>query len=316
MPLDAQAAWMLDTIRAASHPALESLGPEAARAQYAKLMRLIDAKPTAVARIEDGVLPGPGGDLGFRLYRPNGPERAPAPALLFLHGGGGVFGSIETHDSLCRLLAAKARAVVISLDYRRAPEHKFPAAVDDAFAAFHWLAASAETLGIDAARIAVGGDGSGGGLAASLCHMARDAGGAAPTLQFLFYPFVDRLRKSESRRAFATGYLVTDALIDWLTDHYVEPALRDDPRASPLLAADVAGLPPALVITAGFDPLRDEGHAYADRLRQSGVAVVDRHYPGMVHGFFNMSAVLDEAKWAIDEAATFLFGALLADEGR
>lgn len=312
MPLDAQVAWMLDTVRAASHPALESLSPEAARAQYAKLMRLLDAKPMPLARIEDSVLPGPSGDLGFRLYRPNGPERA--PALLFLHGGGGVFGSVETHDSLCRLLAAKARAAVISLDYRRAPEHKFPAAVDDAFAAFRWLAASADALGIDAARIAVGGDGAGGGLAAAMCHMARDAGGAAPALQFLFYPFVDRLQKSESRRAFASGYLVTDALIDWLTELYVAPDRRGDPRASPLLAADVAGLPPALVVTAGFDPLRDEGRAYADRLRQGGIAVIDRHYPGMVHGFFNMSAVLDEAKWAIDEAATFLFGALLAEE--
>ncbi len=198
----------------------------------------------------------------------------------------------------------------MSLDYRLAPEHPFADAVEAAVAAFRWLAATAGKLGIDAKWIAIGGDGIGGGLAAEACQIARDAGGAMPAFQFLLYPIVDMSRKTASRDAFASGYFMTEPLINWFADHYIATTRRRDPRASPLLASSFANLPPALVVTAGFDPMLDEDRAYGARVREAGVAIIERHYPGMVHGLLNMSAILDEAKWAIDEAAVMLLNAM------
>jgi acetyl esterase len=278
---------------------------EEARATIRALAAAAGA-PETVARIENRAVPGPRGDIPVRVYTPQG--RAPFPVLVYLHGGGWVIGSLDTHDPLCRYLANAAGCVVVSVDYRLAPEHPYPAAPEDAYAATRWVAANAEAVGGDPSRLAVGGDSAGGNLSAVVALMARDRGGPRLVFQLLVYPVTDAPSSDHaSYRENAEGYLLTRAAMDWFWDHYcAERADRADPYLCPLCAKDVSRLPPALVITAEFDPLRDEGEAYAARLREAGGRVELRRYPGMIHGFFSMGALLTQARAATAEAAAAL----------
>lgn len=261
--------------------------------------------PIPMARVEPVAIPGRAGTIPARLYVPGGPS-APAPAslLVFYHGGGWVVGDLETHDGLCRFLAAAAGTAVLSVDYRLAPEHPFPAAVDDALDAFNWAAANAADLGVDPRRIAVGGDSAGGNLAAVVSRLARDAGGPMPAMQLLIYPVTDGSGDFPSRQLFAEGFLLTKRDMDFFEAHYLpDSAAVHDPRVSIIEVPDLSGLPPAYVTTAGFDPLRDEGEAYAQRMREAGVRVALRRHPGLFHSFANLTAVNPSARAAMREAA-------------
>ncbi len=236
-------------------------------------------------------IPGPAGELTARHYRPAGDGAA--PLLVFYHGGGWVLGDLETHDAVCRLVCRDAGVHVLAVDYRRAPEHPAPAAAEDALAAFTWAAQHAGELGADPERVAVGGDSAGGNLAAVVAQQARDAGGPAPVLQWLLYPATDFTAVTRSRTLFASGFLLTKADMDWFEACYVEGSglQRTDPRVSPVLAADLSGLAPALIVTAGFDPLRDEGDQYAAALRDAGTRVDHRRMGSLTHGFANLFAL-------------------------
>jgi len=255
-----------------------------------------------VASVRDLV----GDGIPMRLVMPLQPSTTPPPLLVYFHGGGWVIGDLDTHDTLCRSLAANAGCAVLAVDYRLSPEHRFPAAVDDAVAAFRFARREAEALGVDAARIAVGGDSAGGNLAAVTCLAQRDAGGPLPVFQLLIYPATDMRCVAPSHAANGEGLLLTADLIAWFTGHYMADAPRDDWRASPLLAARHDGLPPALVLTAGFDPLRDEGRQYADVLSAAGVPTQYVCFERQIHGFAPMGRVLDEANTAVDLCAAAL----------
>jgi acetyl esterase len=272
-----------------------------------------EAEPPEVARVIDGALPGPRGPIALRRYWPAGVGEAAIPTLVYYHGGGFVIGNLETHDSTCRRLANRSRCQVIAVDYRLAPEHPFPAPVDDALAAFRHIRDHAPAFDTLPDRIAVGGDSAGGSLSAVVCQQTVAAGEQAPAFQMLIYPATDSTRETESRRTLGEGYFLTADLMGWFWRHYI-PAGTDqaDLRISPLLAADVARLPPAYVLTAGYDPLRDEGHAYAEKLRQAGVKVTYSNFPGTLHGFFSMTRFLKQGLVANDEAA----GVLAAFFGR
>jgi len=297
---------LLEMMDAQGAPPLEAEDPIEARNSRLEPMKMLGGEPDALGRVEDLSIPGPGGDLPVRVYASE--HGGVRPALVYFHGGGWVLGSLDTHDAVCRALAKESGAVVISVDYRLSPEHKFPSAVDDAHAATMWVAANAERLGIDARRIAVGGDSAGGNMATVVALRFRDAGGPALASQVLLYPVTD-LSSSEtgSYRELADGYFLTRAAMDWFRGHYLASIdHKSHPEVSPLLAPDLSGLPPALVITAEFDPLRDEGEAYAQRLRQAGVPVTATRYPGMIHGFASMRGVLSGGRQAIQEAAQFV----------
>ncbi|MCW5729173.1 MAG: alpha/beta hydrolase [Alphaproteobacteria bacterium] len=311
MPLEAQAQWVLDLVKAAGRPTIDSLPVAAARLQFETTAPILDAEPIAMGAIEDRVIPGPAGAIGMRIYTPPGQGRgAVLPGLIFYHGGGWVIGSLESYDRVCRQLAARAGCRVLSIDYRLAPEHRFPAAAEDAIAAMDWIAENAVALALDPARLAVGGDSAGGNLAAVAAQAARRRGAPALVFQLLVYPATDMRRASASHRELAEGYLLTGQLIDWFFGHYLgQDADLTDWRASPGLAPDLSGLPPALVITAGYDPLKDEGRAYAERLSAAGVPCRLSHYEGMIHGFFSMSGALDSAKRAVEESAAALAAA-------
>jgi acetyl esterase len=261
--------------------------------------------PVALQNVEDRTIPGPGGAIPVRIYTPEG--QAPFPGLVFFHGGGWVVGDLDTHDSPCRQLAKKAGCVVVSVAYRLAPEHKFPAAVDDGYTATQWVATHATQLGIDPQRIAVGGDSAGGNLAAVIAQMARAKEGPGLMFQLLVYPAVDGTLSFPSIQENGQGYLLTQDSIHYYYNHYV-PAGTDRTHVllSPFYAESFAGLPPAHIITAEFDPLRDEGEAYAAQLQAAGVPVTWTRYDGMIHAFFSLDGVLDQGKKAIDEAATVL----------
>jgi len=312
MPLDPQVEQVLERVRAAGHPEYWQMTPEAARAFHEEQAPVLDATPTPVHRVEDRTLPGPGGDVPVRVYVPRA-AGAPLPALLWLHGGGHVIGSVASYDPLCRRLALRAECVVASVDYRLAPEHKFPAAVEDSFAALEWMARSARTLGADPGRIAVGGDSAGGNLAAVTAILARDAGGPPLVFQLLAYPATAPAPDSPSQRALGEGYLLTRRTIEWFQAHYRrDEDDRRDFRYAPLLCPDLSGLPPALVQVAEYDPLHDEGVAYAGRLREAGNRVEVIDYPGLVHAFLSMSGAVDAGARAIGDAARALRHAFAA----
>ena len=284
---------------------LHQTDPVTARMILERGFAAFDARPRAMARVQDLVADQNGSRsdsrarVPVRVYTPRR-ARSGGPAIIYYHGGGGVVGSIQACDPVCRLLADDTRCVVISVGYRLAPEHRFPAAVEDAVLAHDWVRRSAADLDVDAARIAVGGESMGGNLAAVVCQQARDQGAPSPALQVLLYPALDFSASSPSHQTFAQGYLLDRALIDWFRDHYfADPAQRLDLRASPLWAVDLAGLPPALIVTAGFDPLRDEGCLYADRLQRAGVPVTYRCHDSLIHGFVSMTGAIDEARRAI-----------------
>lgn len=311
MTLDPQSAWVLELVEKAGNPSLETLSVEAARALFEETAWRLDFEPAAMARVDELEVPVAGGSIAARAYTPKGVaarDQNSAPALVYFHGGGWVVGSLETHDRLCRVLARRARCKVVAVAYRLAPEHPFPTPVEDALAAFRWIAGNAGTLGIDPVRIAVGGDSAGGNLSAALCQMARDAGdNVRPCFQLLIYPATDFAGDYPSRTANAEGYLLTEALIAWFGEHYkCGWEALEDPRLSPLRAAALKELPPALVVTAGYDPLHGEGAAYARALNAAGVAAKHRDYPGMLHGFFNFGGAVKVADAAVGEAAADL----------
>jgi acetyl esterase len=302
MALDPQAQAFLDQIAAMGGQPLSSMGVEGAR-QAMEMLSQMRVAAVPVASAVDRRIAGPAGDIPLRVYTPHG--TAPFPLLVYFHGGGWVLGSLDTHDGICRSLAAGAGCVVVSVDYRLAPEHRYPAAAEDCYAAAQWCAAHAAELGADAARLAVGGDSAGGNLSAVVAQMARDRGGPRIIFQLLIYPATDAACDAASHRQNGEGYLLTAADMDWFWGHYLGDvaARRGEPYASPLRATNLAGLPPALIITAEFDPLRDEGEAYGEALERAGVAAKVSRYDGMIHGFFGMGMMIDQANTAVQEAA-------------
>lgn len=301
--LDRSAATALELIKAAGRPPADQLSPEDARIGYLEARGALAPEPPALTEVRDLSAAGRDGAIPLRLYR-DGAAPGPRACLVFYHGGGWVIGDLDTHDVVCRQIAQRSGAVVIAVDYRLGPEHKFPAAVDDAIDATAWIAANAASLGIDAGRLAVGGDSAGGNLAAVVAIDARDKGGPAIALQALIYPSTDMRASTESHQAFGENYLLTSAMMTYFRGHYLRSDDdKGDWRASPMRAADHRGLPPALVITGGFDPLRDEGEAYARHLAEVGVPVTLRRFPGQIHGFLTMGRVIPEAADAIDEVA-------------
>ena len=303
--LDPQARAVLERVARANLPAYPQLGAAGARTLYRETRGALAAVPPEVESVSDLHAPGPAGDIRVRLYRPRGAADAgPLPALVYFHGGGWTIGDLDTHDVVCRVLADLARCAVASVDYRLAPEHKFPAAVDDAVAATRWVAREAGRLGIDARRIAVGGDSAGGNLAAVVALIARDEDDPPLAMQTLIYPATDMAADTASHLRYGDGHLLTRDAILWFRGNYLRDGADEaDWRASPLRAADLARLPPAYVITAGFDPLVDEGRAYADRLRAAGVPVTYECFEGMIHGFVTMGGVIAAAHHALARCA-------------
>ncbi|WP_128925448.1 alpha/beta hydrolase [Bradyrhizobium guangxiense] len=309
--LDPDAAAVYKAFQEAGRPPYETLTAPEARAYYSQARFATNPDAPELARVAQLSIPAPHGAIPARLYVPKEPRRHEnlSPALVFFHGGGWVIGDLDSHDVVCRQLAVEAALTVISVDYRLAPEHKFPAAAEDAIAATNWVAANAREFGIDAARLAIGGDSAGGNLAAVVALTTRDAGGPALAGQVLIYPATDFAMTHGSHSEPDTSVLLTHSVIRWFRDHYLNGAADiHDWRASPARAQDLTGLPPAYVLTAGADPLRDEGDEYAARLKQAGVPVTTRHYPGQFHGFFTMGKLLQQANVAIGEIGAWLKG--------
>jgi len=308
--LDSEARLLLDLMEKAvedGRPKLSTLPHAIGRKAVDKMSEESEAAPPDVASVGDGAFAGPGGEIRFRRYRPRGSVAGALPTLIYYHGGGFVIGNIETHDSTCRRLANKSRCQVISIDYRLAPEHPFPAPIDDGLAAFRHIRDNAASFEVDAKRIAVGGDSAGGAVAAVVCQSCRSAGEKMPAFQMLIYPATDSSRQSTSRQEFAKGYFLEKDLIDWFWNAYAPAGTNlKDLRLSPLLERDFAGLPPAFVLTAGFDPLRDEGRAYANRLIDAGVKTTYVNYPGTIHGFFSLTRFLQQGLKANNEAAAVM----------
>ncbi|MGH3863820.1 alpha/beta hydrolase [Actinokineospora sp.] len=304
LALDAQLLLVLEKLAGFK---LADGTPVQARERLAASKALITGPPIEPVSVRGLTIEN---DIPARFYTPDG-LGDDVPLLVFYHGGGWVVGSLDSHDNLCRFLAIEAGVKVLSVDYRLAPEHRFPAAADDALAAFHWAVKNAAELGIDPERIAVGGDSAGGNLAAVTAHQAVQAGGPKPVFQLLFYPAVDASVRRESRELFAEGFFLTSDDMDWFSDHYCpDLAERSDPRFSVLLAEDLTNMPPAYVATAGFDPLRDEGEAYAEKLKASGVPTIARRHPDLIHGYATFISVGTRFKEATAEAATTLKAAL------
>jgi acetyl esterase/lipase len=307
--LDTDADAVHKAFQEAGRPAYETLTPDEARAYYLAARLVSNPEPPEIAEVRELAIPAPHGVIPARLYRPLSlRQRAgAAPALVFFHGGGWVIGNLDSHDVVCRKLADEGALIVVSVDYRLAPEHKFPAAVDDAVTATRWIADNVDALGIDAARLSVGGDSAGGNLAAVVAIAARDAHGPAIAGQVLIYPAVDFAMSHPSHREPETSVLLTHSVIRWFRDHYLNGAADvQDWRASPARAESLAGLPPAYVLTAGADPLRDEGDDYATRLQEAGVSVTHRSFPGQFHGFFTMGKLLQQANVAASDIGTWL----------
>jgi acetyl esterase len=283
------------------------LSPQQARARIRASSAAAGGPKRSLPAVGDVAIPGPAGPIPARFYEPPGMGLENRPLIVYFHGGGWTIGDLDTCDSVCRFLAANTPAAVLSVGYRLAPEHPFPAAVEDAFAAYRWAANGNPRLGVDPARIAVAGDSAGGNLAAAVSLLARDEDGPSPAMQALIYPVTDAVGGQRSRDEFAEGFLLTRADMDWFEHHYLPPPVdRTDPRVSMLRAADLSDLPPAYIATAGFDPLRDEGEAYAARMRDAGVPVSLRRHPDLIHGFANMTAISPTAHAAMDELTNAL----------
>jgi acetyl esterase len=308
MPLDPQAQKAVDALAALNlKPFKDSTPAEARESMRSRTAALGPFEE--VAAVTDHRVPVAGGEITVRVYKPAG--MGPHPVLVFYHGGGWVIGDLYTHDGICRAIVNAAGCAVASVDYRLAPEFKYPVPVEDSYAGLLWVVANATRLGLDPARIAVGGDSAGGNLAAVMSLLARDRRGPRLLLQILVYPVTNYDFGTASYRENATGFVLTTDDMRWFWRHYLSREEQGrEPLASPILAKSLADLPPALVITAGCDPLRDEGEAYAARLRDAGVAVTLTQYPGMFHGFLRMTRILDQSRVLLDEIAGALKKAL------
>lgn len=306
MSVHPQIAAALAALAEARLPAIETLTPLQAREVFNAMSRARGGTPAAILKAEDRVAKAADLEVPVRVYWPEGSGML--PALIFFHGGGHVIGDLDTHDKVARNLCGLSGAIVVSVDYRLAPEHPFPAAVEDGWAAYEWVRASGLDLGIDTSRLAVGGDSAGGNIAAVVALMARDAGHDDIRLQVLAYPVTDFTLGQDSYRRYAEGYgILTADAMRWFRDHYLaEPEQARDWRASPLFASDLGRLPPALVLTAECDVLSDEGAAYADALRAAGTFVDAREYRGMIHGFLPMAPAIDDAVKAQSDIAAAL----------
>lgn len=306
MPLDPQAEAYLQQI--ATVPAWYELPVEDVRKQRVLMAPTMNGPAEPVKQVENCRIPGPAGEIPIRIYTPQG--ETPLPVFIYFHGGGWVLSDVDTHDTLCRKLANRSSCIVVSVDYRLAPEHKFPAAVEDSYAATCWVAENACSFDGNPTQIVVGGDSAGGNLSAVVTQIAREQKGPALTYQVLIYPATDYFGDAVNNRSYqqnGEGYfLTTEGVSQFLHRYLNNEEEGKDPRFAPLRAESLADLPPALIITAEFDPLLDEGELYAKRLQEAGVPVILRRYPGMIHGFFNMAAVISKANQAIDETGETL----------
>lgn len=319
MPLDPLVKAFLDQAAAIPRPKMWQLPPAAARASFAGMMGLVGPQNVAVGKVENLSIPvgahgpGPEREIPARAYAPVAISSEPHAALIFFHGGGFVVGGLDTHDGICRMLCSEGNLRVIAVDYRLAPEHTYPAALDDAMAATAWIAANAAQLGIDPGRIAVGGDSAGGMLAAIVTHLARDKGGPQLAYQLLMFPNTQMVGETASLNEFGVGYFLERHTVEWFNSQYApSEADRASPLVSPLRADNFAGLPPAYVMLGGFDPLHDEGMAYAQKLREAGVAVTIADHADMVHCFIYLQTVLPQAHVALADAAHAVSAALEA----
>jgi len=305
MPVDPEIAAVLKQIEEAGGPPVSEMTPKMAREAFAPLVAL-QGQPEDIAKVENRDVMGPAGPIPIRIYYPASAP-APSPVVFFIHGGGWVIMDLDSHDPICRALANGAGCVVVAAHYRLAPEARFPAAPDDCYAVLRWIADSADSLGCDAARIAVAGDSAGGNLSAAMTLLAAERGGPTLAAQVLHCPVTNHDFTPASYRENAEGYLLTTELMQWFWNHYLRDAAdADHPSASPLRAPELSGLPPALVQTAEFDPLRDEGKAYAERLGASGVKVRYDEIQGVVHDPYLMIGVSPKGRRALDDAAAFL----------
>jgi len=306
--LDPDAAAVYKAFLEANRPPYETVSPAEARQLYLAGRVVSNPEPPELESAKPLAIPAPHGSIPARIFTPKRLRKTHglSPCLVFFHGGGWVIGDLDSHDVVCRKLAHEGELIVISVDYRLAPEHKFPAAVEDAIAATKWVADTAKQLGIDAARLSVGGDSAGGNLAAVVALASRDGNGPKLAGQVLIYPATDFAMTQPSHSEPETSILLTHSVIKWFSNHYLGGADINDWRASPARAKTLAGLPPAYVLTAGGDPLRDEGDEYAKRLKQDGVTVAYQHFPGQFHGFFTMGKLLNQANIAASEIAIWL----------
>jgi len=311
--LHPQARVLLDLIARSGIPPTHTLAPVDARRFYLERRRITQPDAPELAEVRAASADGPHGPIPLRVYRPAGAAAGPLPVLVYYHGGGWVIGDLDSHDVLCRQLANGSGCAVVAVDYRMGPEHRFPGAVDDCIAATRWVRDNAASLGVDPARLAVGGDSAGGNLAAVVAIAARDAGDPPIAFQLLIYPATDQRRIAPSHTTNAQGYLLTADSMRYYHDHYIDDPKHDlDWRASPLLAPDLSRLPPSLVLVAGYDPLRDEGVQYAQRLSESGSRATLVSFERQIHGFVTMGRVLDEANEAVAMCADALRRALRA----
>jgi acetyl esterase len=312
--LDPDVQLLLRFLRLARRPELETLPVPEAREEIRREAALVAGRPLPVARVEATTVPGPARSLPARLYVPWGAPAA-GPLLVYLHGGGWVVGDLDTHDVPCRLLAREAGVRVLAVEYRLAPEHPFPAPVEDAVATVRYAIEEAEQLGADPARVAVGGDSAGGNLSATAARLLAQGDGPAPAFQLLIYPVTDLSRKRRSYELFRDGFFLTERQMDWYRNHYLPDAgAALDPRASPLLAEDLSGLPPAHVAVAGFDVLRDEGVEYAGRLLEEEVDVTLGRHTGLIHGFANAASIGRSSRAAMLEVAAALRAGLAVSQ--
>jgi len=297
--LDPDAAEILERIREAGVPPWRSMPPVEGREVYRKRALLFQGAPISVGEVWDTTIPSSGGPLGIRVYRPIGGR--PRPIFVYLHGGGWTLGDLDTHDTVCRRISAAADCMVVAVDYRLAPEHPYPAAMDDTVDAIRWVAANGASLGGDPARLALGGDSAGGNLTAGAVIRLRDEGGPHVALQVLIYPATQASFEMLSYYENAEGFFLTTADVVWFWDNYLggSPAAATDPYACPATAGDLGDLPPAVVITGDFDPVRDDGDIYAIKLRAAGVPVVARRFPGMIHGFVALPIEIPAGRRAI-----------------
>jgi acetyl esterase len=307
--LNPQAKQVLDLMAASGQPTMDQMSPQDARLAFSAGLKMLQSQPAPVAEVRDLKVPGPAGDIPVRYYRPQGSSADTAlPVCVYFHGGGFVIGDLDGYESICRRLANSAGCAVVSVDYRLSPEARFPAAVDDCFAAAKWVSDNATSLKIDPSKLAVAGDSAGGNLATVVSLMARDAGGPKIAYQLLIYPVADMQGDTESARRNADGYFLTGNLMGYFLGHYLgdTPEAAADWRASPLRAPSLAGLPSASVLVCGFDPLRDDGANYAEALKKAGVPVTFTELPDQIHGLFSLDGAIPAAGPALDQLAAEL----------